>query len=221
MGRLFIIEGIDGSGKTTQVSLLKNRLFAAGQEVLQIKFPMYAEESSALIRMYLSGEFGTHPDDVNAYAASTFYAVDRYASYKKIWAEDYKNGAFILSDRYVTSNMIHQGAKLDSSKALSFFKWIEDFEYEKMGLPKPDGVFFLDVPPELSVKQVEMRYRGDESKKDIHEKDFDYLNKCYKMAMIACNYGYMKRIDCLAGGKLKSIECINNQIYKEVLAVCR
>lgn len=217
MGKLYIIEGIDGSGKTTQAALLKKRMTDAGIQVMQIKFPMYEQPFSAPVRMYLAGEFGSQPTDVNAYAASTFYAVDRYSSYKKIWGEAYLSGTVILSDRYVTSNMIHQGSKLDAPQALTFFDWAEDFEYNKMGLPRPDGVFFLDVPPNISLHQVEHRYGGDEGKKDIHEKDCLYLKKCYDTAILACERGYMKRIECVSGGKLKDIQTINDSIYKMIV----
>ncbi len=215
MGKLFVIEGIDGSGKSTQVTTLVNRLKAEGKNPVHIRFPQYDEPSSALLRMYLSGEFGSHPDDVNAYAASCFFAVDRYASYKKVWGEEYQKGSFILSDRYVSSNLIHQGSKAKNEKeALAFFEWLYDFEFEKLCLPKPDEVFFLDVPPAAAVRQVEKRYGGDESKKDIHEKDFAYLEKCYNTAILACENGYMRRIQCLnEDGSVKSISEISDIIY--------
>lgn len=217
MGKLFVIEGIDGSGKSTQIERLMQRLSEKGHKAVKLKFPRYENESSSLIRMYLGGQFGSHPDDVNAYAASTFFSVDRYASYKQDWGKDYENGAVIVSDRYVSSNIIHQGSKLPKEEALDYFRWLFDFEYGKLGLPKPDAVLFLDVPPSVTVKQVEKRYEGDESKKDIHEKDFEYLEKCYETALFACDNGYMKKVECLdKDGKMKSIEEISDIIFKEV-----
>ena len=158
----------------------------------------------------------TLPSDVNAFAASTFFAVDRYAAYKKDWGKDYENGATILSDRYVSSNLIHQGSKLEGEEALEFFDWLYDFEFDKLGLPRPDAVLFLDVPPS-AVKQVEKRYDGDETKKDIHEKDLSYLEKCYKTATFACDHGYMRRIECLdSDGNVKSVDEIADTIYEIV-----
>ena len=217
MGKLFVIEGIDGSGKSTQVNALVERLKRDGRTSMHIRFPQYDHPSSALLRMYLAGEFGSHPSDVNAFAASTFFAVDRYAAYKKDWGKDYENGATILSDRYVSSNLIHQGSKLEGEEALEFFDWLYDFEFDKLGLPRPDAVLFLDVPPSAAVKQVEKRYDGDETKKDIHEKDLSYLEKCYKTATFACDHGYMRRIECLdADGNVKSVDEIADTIYEIV-----
>ena len=217
MGKLFVIEGIDGSGKSTQVNALVERLNRDGRTAMHIRFPQYDQPSSALLRMYLSGEFGSHPSDVNAFAASTFFAVDRYAAYKKDWGKDYENGATILSDRYVSSNLIHQGSKLEGKEALEFFDWLYDFEFDKLGLPRPDAVLFLDVPPSAAVKQVEKRYDGDETKKDIHEKDLSYLEKCYKTATFACDHGYMRRIECLdSDGNVKSVDEIADTIYEIV-----
>lgn len=213
---IFIIEGIDGSGKTTQVELLGKRLADTGKNVKRIKFPDYESDSSALVRMYLKGDFGTHPEDVSAYAASTFYAVDRYASYKTGWGKDYNEGTVIISDRYVSSNIIHQSSKLKKEEREDYYKWLCDLEYNKLGLPIPSAVFFLDVPPEISVKNVENRYNGDESKKDIHEKDREYLRTCYNSALEACeNLGFV-RIPCVKDGKMMSIEDINNAIFEKV-----
>ena len=213
---IFIIEGIDGSGKTTQVELLGKRLADTGKNVKRIKFPDYESDSSALVRMYLKGDFGTHPEDVSAYAASTFYAVDRYASYKTGGGKDYNEGTVIISDRYVSSNIIHQSSKLKKEEREDYYKWLCDLEYNKLGLPIPSAVFFLDVPPEISVKNVENRYNGDESKKDIHEKDREYLRTCYNSALEACeNLGFV-RIPCVKDGKMMSIEDINNAIFEKV-----
>ena len=213
---IFIIEGIDGSGKTTQVELLGKRLEETGKNVKRIKFPDYESESSALVRMYLKGDFGTHPEDVSAYAASTFYAVDRYASYKTGWGKDYNSGTVIISDRYVSSNIIHQSSKLKEDERKNYYDWLFDLEYNKLGLPIPTAVFFLDVPPEISVKNIESRYHGDESKKDIHEKDRTYLQTCYNSAINACEDAGFIRIQCVKDGKMMSIEEINNSIFEKV-----
>lgn len=213
---IFIIEGIDGSGKTTQVELLGKRLETNGKQVKRIKFPDYESDSSALVRMYLKGDFGTHPEDVSAYAASTFYAVDRYASYKADWGADYNNGTIIISDRYVSSNIIHQSSKLKENERKEYYKWLFDLEYNKLALPVPTAVFFLDVPPEISIKNVEHRYNGDESKKDIHEKDRTYLQTCYNSAINACEDAGFIRIPCVKDGKMMGIEEINDLIFAKV-----
>jgi len=216
MGKLFIIEGIDGSGKSTQLRRLRENLEKRGTDLKTLKFPRYDQPSATLLNMYLHGEFGTSPDAVNAYAASVFFAVDRYASYKLDWKEDYDNGRVLLFDRYVSSNLIHQGSKLSREEALEFFKWLYEFEFDKLGLPRPDSVFFLDVPPEIANRQVESRYCGDEGKKDIHEKDTEYLRRCYETGMFACEHGYMTRIECVRDGKLLSVEEIEDDIIKKV-----
>lgn len=216
-GALFIVEGIDGSGKSTQIELLTARLNACGVDTMRIKFPNYASDSSALVRMYLSGKFGTDPAAVNAYAASSFYAVDRYASYMSQWGEAYRSGKVILSDRYVSSNIIHQSSKLDTvEEQTAFWDWLYDFEYCKLGIPKPDGVYFLDVSADIALGQVERRYGGDESKKDIHEKDVSYIRKCYNTGVLACGKGYMQRVNCVKDGRMLEPERICDNIFSYV-----
>ena len=127
MGKLIVIEGTDGSGKSTQFKRLTERLQEEGKTFQKLVFPQYAEPSSALIRMYLGGEFGSKPTDVNAYAASAFYAVDRYASYKKVWGEYYEQGGLILSDRYTTSNGVHQASKEAPENRNKFLHWLYEF----------------------------------------------------------------------------------------------
>ena len=160
MGKLIVIEGTDGSGKSTQFKLLTQRLVQEGHAFRQLEFPQYSEPSSALIRMYLGGEFGSKPTDVNAYAASAFYAVDRFASYKKVWGEYYENGGLILSDRYTTSNAVHQASKEPEEKRAAFFDWLYDLEFGKMQLPKPDAVILMDMPIELT-RQLSYKYTAD------------------------------------------------------------
>lgn len=185
MGKLMVIDGLDGCGKSTQLDLLDAYLKDSGKAYRQISFPDYDQPSSALVKMYLGGELGGSADAVNAYAASSFYAVDRYASYTRFWREDYENGVPIVAARYVTSNAIHQMTKLPESAWDSFLEWLEDYEYNKLGLPKPDAVVFLDMPIEVSQRLMEKRYGGDEDKKDIHERDLQYLYQCRKAALYA------------------------------------
>jgi dTMP kinase len=185
MKRLIVLDGLDGSGKSTQLDRLNGYFAENGIHYKQISFPDYAQPSSSLVTMYLNGEFGDSADAVNAYAASSFYAVDRYASYKKFWQADYENETLILAARYTTSNAIHQMTKLPESAWDSFLEWLEDYEYNKLGLPKPDAVVFLDMPIEVSQRLMEKRYGGDEDKKDIHERDLQYLYQCRKAALYA------------------------------------
>lgn len=214
---LFIIEGIDGSGKSTQVEMLKNKLSSLGYCVKKIKFPMYDEESSGPVKMYLRGEFGQKPESVNAFAASSFYAVDRYASYKKFWENDYKNGTVLISDRYTFSNVLHQSVKLEEKDRNAFEDWLFDFEYGKLGLPVPNKVYFLDVNPSVTNANLSQRYSGDENKKDIHEKDIDYLQKCYEVGVeSSLRHGY-KLVKCCEDGKMLSPEIINDFILNDIL----
>lgn len=185
MGRLMVIDGLDGSGKTTQFERLGEYLKASGKSYKQICFPDYDEPSSALVKMYLAGQFGGSPGAVNAYAASSFYAVDRYASYKRFWEEDYRKGKIILAARYTTSNAIHQMAKLPKEQWDAYLTWLEHYEYDLLGLPRPDEVAFLDMPPEVAQRLLSHRYQGDESKKDIHERDRQYLIRCRETACYA------------------------------------
>ena len=161
MGKLIVIEGTDGSGKSTQFKALTQRLSQEGKEFKTLVFPQYNEPSSALIRMYLGGEFGEKPSDVNAYAASAFYAVDRYASYKKGWGQWYENGGLIVSDRYTTSNAVHQASKEPIDAQGEYLRWLYEFEYDRLGLPRPDLTIYLDVPTEYTEKLLRGRGCGD------------------------------------------------------------
>lgn len=180
-----VIDGLDGCGKSTQLDLLDKALTARGETYRQISFPDYNQASSALVKMYLSGELGGSPNAVNAFAASSFYAVDRYASYKRFWQKDYEDGTPIVAARYTTSNAIHQMTKCDESEWDSYLQWLEHYEYNLLGLPRPDRVIFLDMPLEVSQNLLKKRYEGDEEKKDIHERDVSYLQKCRKAALYA------------------------------------
>ena len=219
-GRLIVIEGLDGSGKATQAARLTDALNAQGKDVKQISFPDYASDSSALIKMYLGGKFGSHPDDVNAYAASTFYSVDRYASYKTNWGGFYRRGGIVVSDRYTTSNAVHQCSKLPKEQWPAFLDWLFDFEYNKIGIPVPDRVVYLEVDPAVSQGLMTARYKGDESKKDIHEKDLAYLARSHEAAnYCARTLGWVK-VPCTEQGAMRPIEAIHAdllQAIKEVL----
>ncbi|MCQ2477853.1 MAG: deoxynucleoside kinase [Clostridia bacterium] len=219
MGKLIVIEGLDGSGKSTQLSLLPQKLKQKGIETKTVSFPDYESDSSALIKMYLGGKFGKNPDDVNAYAASVFYTVDRYASYKTDWGKFYDNGGIIISGRYTTSNAVHQTSKLDKSMWEGFLDWLYDFEYNKVKIPKPDKVIFLDMPVEVSQKLLSSRYSGDESKKDIHENNTEYLDRCRKAAYFTAKYSGWSVIDCAKNGNPRTVEEISEDILNEVLKV--
>lgn len=216
MGKLIVIEGLDGCGKTTQVGLLPSKLKELGIESRVISFPDYNDPSSTLVRMYLGGEFGDSPDAVNAYAASLFYAVDRYASYKRHWGDYYAGGGVVIAGRYVESNAYHQMAKLPEDKWEEYLSWLYETEYGKTAIPKPDAVIFLDMPVEVSSAMVASRYNGDESKKDIHEKDTAYLVACRKAAKYAAEKCGWTVINCAENGKPRSIEKISADILKTV-----
>ncbi|EPY2278713.1 dTMP kinase [Clostridium sporogenes] len=218
-GRLIVIEGSDGSGKATQTKKLYDKLVKQNKKVKKVEFPNYKSESSSLIKMYLSGEFGKNPDSVNPYASSTFYAVDRFASYKKHWEEFYLNGGIIIADRYTTSNMIHQAAKIKEVQAKDkFLNWLWDFEFQKFNLPVPDCVIFLDMPPKCSKSLMETRnnkFTG-EKEKDIHENNYEYLLESYNNSKyISEKYGW-NRIECTNKDKIKSIDQINDDIIKVI-----
>ncbi len=221
MGKLIVIEGLDGCGKTTQVERLPKSLKQHNLNAKMISFPDYSDPSSTLVRMYLGGEFGDKPDAVNAYAASLFYAVDRYASYKRHWADYYNNGGIVVSGRYVESNAYHQMAKLPENEWDGYLNWLYETEYIRTAIPKPDSVIFLDMPLEVSAAMVESRYSGDETKKDIHEKDMAYLATCRKAAKYAAEKCNWTVINCAENGKPRSVEDISNEILSVVLSALK
>ena len=218
MGKLIVIEGTDGSGKSTQFARLRDHLTEDKVAFKHIVFPRYDQESSALIRMYLGGEFGSKPTDVNAYAASTFYAVDRYASYKMDWGQWYDNGGVVLSDRYTTSNAVHQASKEPEDKQQEYLHWLYDLEYDKLGLPRPDLTFYLDVPTDYTEKLLRHREQDTNTSADIHEQDTAYLATCRKMGRAAAEYYGWTVISCVKDGKMRSIEDIHEEIYSHVKA---
>lgn len=209
--KLIVIEGLDGSGKATQAKLLAENLKQEGMKVREVSFPDYESPSSSLVKMYLAGEFGTHPGDVNAYAASSFYAVDRYASYKKDWKDDYQNG-IVIADRYTTSNAIHQCSKLNQSEWDGFLDWLSDYEYKLLKIPAPDLVLYLRVDPDVSQKLLAKRYEGDMSKEDIHEKDREYLKRCQEAAEYCSQKMGWKTVECTESSQMRSIEQIGLEI---------
>ncbi|MCI9193727.1 MAG: thymidylate kinase [Acutalibacter muris] len=208
---LIVLEGLDGSGKSTQLPLLEQELRRRGP-VRTVSFPDYSSPSSALVKMYLGGEFGDRPGDVNAYAAGAFYAVDRYASFKKDWQRDYESGVTILAGRYTTSNMIYQMEKLPRSQWEGYISWAEDFEYERLGLPRPQRVIFLDMPLDAAQKLLSKRYGGHDEKKDLHERDLRYLESCAQCARFAAEKLGWRVVECARGAEPLSIEEIHRRV---------
>ena len=215
MQNLIVIDGLDGSGKATQAGILVERLKSQGKNVRKVSFPDYDSQSSALVKMYLAGEFGTHPGDVNAYAASSFYAVDRYASFKKDWAKDWETGT-IIADRYTTSNAIHQCSKLPESQWPIFLHWLFDYEYRLLGIPAPNKVIYLRMDPAVSQKLLEKRY-GDmaDAKKDLHEKDIEYMLRCHEAAAYCARVLGWETIECCENGAVRT----KDDIAKDILDI--
>lgn len=221
MGKLIVIEGTDSSGKETQTKLLFERLKKEGKNVRKISFPNYESPACAPVKMYLAGDFGDNAVEVNPYPVSTMYAIDRYASFKMDWGKFYKEGGIIITDRYTTSNMVHQASKIDNLKEKEdYLMWLMDLEYEKMQLPKPDTVIFLNMPTDMAVKLMESRKNKitGETKKDIHEKSPEYLKKSHDNACLVANKYSWQEIRCVENERLKSIEEIGEEIYKAVIS---
>ncbi len=216
MGRLIVFEGTDGSGKATQTELLCQTLEARGTPFRRLAFPRYDEESSALIRLYLGGAFGSRPDDVNAYAASTFYAVDRYASFKQDWGEYYRQGGLLIADRYTTSNAVHQTSKLPQEQRRPFLDWLFHFEYDLLELPRPTRVLYLDLPTELSEQMMRRREQATHTTADVHEQDEEYLRRCRENAVFVTDYCGWTRIDCAKGGIMRSREDIHAEVLDKL-----
>ena len=216
MGKLIVIEGTDGSGKSTQFKLLQQRLNQENHVFKCLEFPRYAEPSSALIKLYLGGEFGSRPTDVNCYAASTFYAVDRYASYKQDWGQWYEEGGLVLTGRYTTSNAVHQASKEEGEKQTAFLKWLYEFEHGLLGLPRPDLTIYLDVPTDFTEQLMRRREQDTHTKADIHEKDTAYLAACRRTGRAAAAYYGWTVIECVRDGVMRSIEDIHEEIYAHV-----
>ena len=218
-GKLIMIEtGSDASGKATQTKKLVERLSNEYKNIRKVEYPNYESESSTLVKMYLRGDFGKNPSDVDPYVASTFYAADRYASFKTEWEEFYNNGGIVIADRYTTSNMVHQASKMDKEDRDKYLDWLVDYEFNLYKIPEPDCVIFLDVPIEFSQKLMENRKNKitGEDKKDIHESDVDYLTKSYNNSLYIADKYNWKKINCVENEVLRSIEDIHEEIYKIV-----
>lgn len=204
-GRLIVIEGLDGSGKATQARLLADTLAEQGRNVRKIAFPDYESDSSALVRMYLGGAFGTDPNAVNPYAASSFFAVDRFASYTRSWKQFYTDGGIVIADRYTASNAIHQCAKLPEAQWDDFINWLFHYEYQLLGIPAPDTTIYLRVDPEVSQRLMTARYAGNEARKDIHEADTAYLRKARRAADYCREKLGWTTIECVQNGVMRTI----------------
>ena len=218
-GKLFVIDGTDGSGKQTQFTKLQERLKKDNVDFRTVSFPNYDSPSSGLVKMYLSGEFGKNAKDVSPYIASTFYAADRYATFKTGYEEYYKNGGIILADRYTTANMVHQAGKIkDVEEREKFLNWLCDFEFNLYGLPEPSEVFFLNMPVEKSLELMKNRNNKftNSDQKDIHESDEKHLRDAYSAACdVSKKYGWYE-INCVKENKVRTIEDIHEEIYKEI-----
>ena len=219
MGKLIVIEGTDSSGKETQTKRLFEKLEEKGLKVKKISFPNYDSPACEPVKMYLSGAFGEDAMKVNPYPVSTMYAIDRYASFKIDWEKFYNEDGIIVTDRYVTSNMVHQASKMDEDERDKYLDWLVDYEFNMYKIPQPDCVVFLDVPVNFSKKLMENRknkFTG-EKKKDIHESDIKYLEKSYENSLyIADKYNWNK-INCVENDKLRSIDSIHEEIYNLVI----
>ncbi len=222
LGKLIVFEGIDGSGKATQAGLLADSLRDQGENVMEISFPDYKSPASMLVRMYLDGRFGSDPDSVNPYTASLFYAVDRFASFRIKWESFYLSGGIVIADRYTTSNMVHQMTKYDDPGERSqFLSWLEDTEYDKMGLPRPDAVFLLDVPLSVSLQLVRARNAGGRPS-DIHEKDPKYMSRCYEAYdRLSRRYGWIRIACTQPEGMLKSEKEIADDVLTHVCGLLK
>ena len=212
MGNLIVIEGLDGSGKHTQAVRLYEYLQSIGEQVRLISFPDYESPSSALVKMYLAGDFGSNADSVNPYTASTFYAVDRFASYRTKWQDFYENGGIVIADRYTTSNAVHQCAKLPPEQWDSFIEWLTEFEYRYIGIPEPDKVIYLRTDTDISQKLMTKRYNSDESKKDIHERDTEYLIRSQRSADYCAEKMNWYTVHCTENGTMRTVESIAEEI---------
>ena len=221
-GKLFVIEGVDGSGKATQTDLLYQALQNEGKTVRKISFPNYDSPSSSLIKMYLNGEFGTDPQAVNAYATSVFFAVDRFASFRTDWHSFYEDGGIIIADRYVTSNLVHQAGKIeDVAEKERYIQWLSHLEYDIFGLPRPDCVIFLDMPPAYSLRLRQQRNTLKQGlTHDIHEEDQGYLYQAYENATAIAQHQAWHVINCVADYEIRTIDEIHQEIMQIFSGLC-
>lgn len=215
-GRLIVLEGTDGSGKSTQMQLLIEALDRAGTLYKKLRFPRYGNPSCAPVEQYLAGTYGSKPGDVNAYAASLFYAVDRFASYKEDWGEYYEQGGLLVADRYTTSNAVHQTSKLPEEEREDYLRWLVDLEFGKIGLPEPDLVIYLDMPTEAAAAMRRGREQATGTHADIHERDAAYLEECRKAGLQTAELLGWRVINCAREGMPRSIEEIHTEIMSLV-----
>lgn len=217
MGKLIVIEGLDASGKTTQSEILSRKLTEAGQSVRLISFPNYGSDGSILVSHYLNGDFGKDPSATNAYAASMFFAADRYCSFKTDWIKDYNDpNTVIIANRYTTANAYHQISKLPKAEWDSFLDWLWDFEFSKLTLPRPDKVICLEMPPEVSARLLAGRCAETGAKKDIHESDGNYLSACHEAAIYTSKKLGWSLIHCSKDGLPLSREEVAAMIENEI-----
>ncbi len=215
-GKLIVFEGTDGSGKATQSELLCRRLETEDRPFRKITFPRYGKPSAAMVEEYLHGNLGKHPGDVNAYAASLFYAMDRYASWKQDWGTFYEDGGLIVADRYTTSNAVHQASKLPEGERKAYLDWLFDLEYRLLGLPAPDLVVYLDMPTELTEKMMRKREAASGTQADIHEQDKAYLRRCRENANEVARLCGWTVIRCGRDGAPRTIEDIQGEVWEQV-----
>ena len=219
MGKLIVIEGTDSSGKETQTKRLFEKLEEKGLKVKKISFPNYDSPACEPVKMYLAGAFGEDAMKVNPYPVSTMYAIDRYASFKTDWEKFYNEDGIIVTDRYVTSNMVHQASKIrDLDEKKKYLNWLEDLEYEKMGIPRPDLVIFLNMPTDMAIRLMAERKNKitGEEKKDIHERDKEYLKESHANACKIANIYNWKEIKCNDGERIKTIKEIGEEVFSLV-----
>lgn len=219
MGKLIVIEGVDSSGKATQTGLLVRALTHDGAAVRKVSFPDYDSDFSVPVKRYLAGDLGSDPNSVSPYAASLFYAIDRYASCRRDWGAFYEAGGTVVADRYVTSNLVHQAGKLQGDKR-PFIEWLSDLEYGKLALPVPDLVLFLDMPPQYAMQLMQERknkFTGGEQK-DIHESSASYLEDAYRNATEVAALCGWHTIACVTDGAVRPIADIADEIYACVKA---
>ena len=215
-GKLIVFEGTDGSGKATQAGLLCHHLEREGIPFREINFPRYGKPSAAMVQEYLDGNLGKRPGDVSAYAASMFFSMDRYASYKQDWGGFYESGGLVVANRYTTSNAVHQASKLPESERKAYLDWLFDLEYNKLGLPKPDLVIYLDMPTEITERMMRQREQATGTHADIHEQDETYLKNCRANAKeIVKDCGWTV-INCAKDGETRTVEDIHQQVYRTV-----
>ncbi len=214
MGKLIVLDGLDGSGKETQTTLLCQAMQKQGQRVRMLSFPMYETEGAHFVKLYLGGAFGEHPEDVSAQAASSFFALDRFYSYRTDWKTDYEGDTILLANRYTTANAVHQLSKLPKEQWDTFLAWLWDYEFTQLGLPSPDIVLYLELKPQISRRMIASRSAQTGRKQDIHEKDATHLEKSYEAALYASDKLGWNRICCYEGEQMKT----RAQIHRDICA---